>query len=149
METARTSDPTYSETPEVSYDIVAADQFDIDWFSTIAGYAPPANAQGIKLVEQGIIEMMVVMDYWTHTSCNMHIYVRTMLRSHFLRELFNYVFNTCGLRMALAVVPESVTGSVRIARKLGFKELYRIPDGWKVGEDMLLLQMLREDCRWV
>jgi RimJ/RimL family protein N-acetyltransferase len=64
-----------------------------------------------------------------------------------LTEAFRYAFGAVGV--LVAIIRASNERSLRLARHLGFKDTYRVADGWQAGEDMLVLEMRRAQCRWL
>jgi RimJ/RimL family protein N-acetyltransferase len=49
----------------------------------------------------------------------------------------------------MAPVAASNTRSLKFVQRMGFKEIHRVKDGWDTGDDLIVLQMLREDCHWL
>lgn len=95
---------------------------------------------------------MVIYDGWTPAAVHVHIYSRGpqyLFRKDFLREVFGYPFIQCLLRKLIAVTPSFATDSLAVSRALGFREVYRINDGWDSGVDMIIKEMRREECRYV
>lgn len=95
---------------------------------------------------------MVVYDGWTPSSVHVHIFSRGpyfLFRKDFLKEVFGYPFRECSLKKLIAVTPAFATDSLAISRALGFREVYRIVDGWDSGVDMIIKEMRREECRYV
>jgi hypothetical protein len=93
---------------------------------------------------------VVLLDNWSENSVMGHIAIQNHMA---LRELlpaaFNYVFNFCQKGMMLGCVPEDVTKALKLNAHIGFTELYRIKDGWDVGVDYVMLQMLKDDCKYI
>ncbi len=95
---------------------------------------------------------MVVYDHWTPAAVQVHIYSRGpayLFKRDFLRAVFGYPFKQCGRRKLVAVTPANATASLAVSRALGFRETYRIKDGWDVGVDMIVKEMTREECRYL
>lgn len=61
---------------------------------------------------------------------------------------FHYPFMQLGCKKMFAQVPASNSKALEFDRKLGFKEEARIADVF-LDDDLLVLSMLREDCRWL
>jgi hypothetical protein len=93
---------------------------------------------------------VVLLDNWTANSVMGHIAVQKPIAlRELLPEAFKYVFNFCQKSMMLGSVPADVTKALKLNAHIGFKELYRVKDGWDVGIDMVLIQMLKDDCRYI
>jgi hypothetical protein len=66
-----------------------------------------------------------------------------------LRFLFGYPFNQLGVRRITLTVARSNDKSLRLTRKLGFKVEGILRDGAPDGSDMVVLGMLKSECRWI
>lgn len=62
---------------------------------------------------------------------------------------FDYPFNQLKVAKLAGTIPEHDKDLLDINRRLGFKEECRIKDAYGPGDDMLILSMLREECRWL
>ena len=91
-----------------------------------------------------------LFDNWGENSVFAHIASQhpSALR-YMLSEGLPYIFNTCELGMILTNTVASNAESLQLQKHLGFTELYRIKDGFAVGEDYVILQLLRENCNYV
>jgi RimJ/RimL family protein N-acetyltransferase len=115
-------------------------------------YSPSEKAQGILLEENGVLGAIALYDHWTHNSVQMHVWAkapRYLFNPGFLHEAFWFPFEFGKRGLAFAVTPGDNKPSLAVARALGFKEVYRIKDGWKLGTDMVIQEMRRQDCRWL
>jgi hypothetical protein len=115
-------------------------------------YVPSGRAKGVVILEEESLGAGVLYDYWTYNAVQVHVYapaLRVLFAPHVLREIFEYPFLTCNLNLVMAVTPGDQKGSLAVSSWLGFKETYRIRDGWKVGVDMVMKELRREDCRFL
>ena len=115
-------------------------------------YAPSAQVKGIVLAEKRAMKACVLYDYWTYNSANVHIYstdASSLLNPRFVEEMFRYPYEQLGLGILMAVTPADSTASLAFSKALGFREIMRIKDGWKVGIDMVVKEMRREECRYL
>lgn len=103
------------------------------------------------LVEAGgEILAMVVFDWWTHNSAEGHVCIEEPSAIlPLLRKALRYFFLETGRSVLLGRVRATNTRALALDKGLGFREVHRIKDGYAVGEDMVLLEMRREDCRWL
>ena len=105
---------------------------------------------GIARVRETDILGAVGYNGFTKTSCWMHMagdHPRWVTRE-FLMEAFRYPFEQLGLTMVLGTVSSGNIRALNMDFKLGFKELIYIPGAHEDG-GLHILQMLREDCRWL
>jgi hypothetical protein len=120
---------------------------------TIAGridYKPTTGARGVAMMKDRVAQAAILYDHWTYNSVNCHIYSispKALFNPEFLYEIFSYPFSIVGI--LLAITPADAEASLKVSQALGFKEIFRVKDGWKVGVDMVFKQMLRDECRWL
>lgn len=125
----------------------------ISWLGEQMSYCPGARAKGIIAgANGGFIEAAVLYDHWTLNAVQVHVYapvLKTLFSKPFLHAMFSYPFVQCNRGLLVAVTPADQKGSLAVSGWLGFKEKYRIRDGWKLGVDMVLRELRREDCRFI
>jgi L-amino acid N-acyltransferase YncA len=66
----------------------------------------------------------------------------------YLWAMFDYPFKKLGLKVILAVIAGNNVKSLKLSRKLGFKDVAKIPDAHKDG-DLVILTMRPDECRWL
>lgn len=124
----------------------AATPGDFAWFQVRTGYLLPANARGLAVGEPP--RAMVAFDGWKPNSACAHVSIEAPgACRHLLTEAFRYAFAAVGVLVAM--IRANNLRSIRLARHLGFRDTHRVRDGWQVGEDLLVLEMRREGCRWL
>lgn len=124
----------------------AATPADFAWFNERTGYVLPANARGLAVGAPP--RAMVAFDGWKPNSACAHVAIEAPgACRQLLTEAFRYAFAAVGVLVAM--IRANNRRSIRLARHLGFTEQHRIRDGWQVGEDLLVLEMRRAECRWL
>lgn len=120
-----------------------------DWLAARVGMAWSTDFCAIGRVVDRQLVGVVGYNSFTGASCQMHMAGegRWMTRE-FLQRAFHYPFLAWGFPMVFGTVPSGNTRALDIDRRLGFKELIYIPGAHPDG-GLHLLQMLREDCRWI
>ncbi len=111
-----------------------------------------ADTKGIVSVnERGEYDAACVFDAWSPNSVQAHICIENpwVIRHGFLREIADYVFNDCGRGIIIGPVPGDNTEALKFDKHIGFTEVGRIKDGFDHGVDYVILEMRREDCRWL
>jgi hypothetical protein len=89
-------------------------------------------------------------DHWTNNSVQMHVVLDSpiALRSLLVPGL-RYPFVDANKAVAIGLIPSSHGKSIRLAQHVGFMCAHRIRDGWADGDDLVLLEMRRENCRFL
>lgn len=84
-----------------------------------------------------------------HTCC-MHVVIQKpeAMTARIVRDAFVFPFEKCGCVAVLGMVDSSNAAALEFDRRLGFKEIDRIPGGALDG-DLVILRMTRADCRWL
>ncbi|MGB1373820.1 MAG: GNAT family N-acetyltransferase [Aequoribacter sp.] len=67
----------------------------------------------------------------------------------FIKEVFKYVFDQLQVRRFTVRVSENNEAAYRFDLKLGFIEEGRLRQAGKDGEDIIILGMLRNECKWL
>lgn len=93
----------------------------------------------------------MVADSFSTTSCCVHIVVRNpmVLRHGFFKLCAEALFDGWKRLVIIGVTPSDNKKALRLNKHLGWREIYRIRDGYKVGVDLVVQEMRREDCRWL
>ena len=65
----------------------------------------------------------------------------------FLKEVFNYPFNTLKLKVIIGTVAGNNEKALKLDRHLGFRDVAMIPDAHDDG-DLVILEMRPEFCKW-
>lgn len=130
--------------------VTAAIPDDFSWLGSRCGYTPGDDFRAIKATDAtGRIRGMVGFDSWWPNAAHMHVALdsATACRA-LLQPAFRYVFGIAAKALAIGVVPAHNAKSLRFAKSVGFSETHRIRDGWEQGDDMVVLELRREDCRF-
>lgn len=121
------------------------------WIRERTGCGVGPNFRALEAVaEDGRIRGMVGFDGWWGNAAQMHVAIESpgALRA-LLLPAFDYLFNFSGKSIALGVVPAHNKRALRFDKHIGFREVYRVRDGWAAGDDMVFLELRKEDCRWL
>jgi hypothetical protein len=131
--------------------VQAAPWMHFGWIVERAGLFPSVNFKAIEAVDRdGKIAGMIGYDAWTENSVVMSIALENpaCFRS-LVKPAFEYPFVQAKRGVAMCTIRASNTRSLELTKHTGFIEAYRIRDGIKVGEDLIVMEMRREDCRWI
>lgn len=128
--------------------IVAANALQIGHLCRVTGLLPTAHVKGIAQVIGGQTKAVVVYDRWTENSVEMHIWIQRMTPG-FVRAAFEYPFIQGGRGLVIGVTPGNNAAALAMNKRLGFKIVHTIRDGNAVGEDLIIQEMRKNDCRWI
>lgn len=131
--------------------VTGAQLEDFDWIRERAQCGLTPNAKAIKAVtDDGRIVGMVAYDNWTHNSVECHMAADSPIAwRKLLWPAFSYPFEQEGMGIILGIMPASNERSQGLVRRFGFNEAYRVKDGWAVGDDLVVFEMRKENCRWL
>ena len=104
----------------------------------------------LKVRDPDDIAVAVGFNAFIGRTCCIHTVIQRpeLLTRYMIRETFNYVYNVCGVETVLGLVDSTNHKALEFDRKLGFKELYRIPNGG-IDEDLVVLGMNKSECKWI
>lgn len=131
--------------------LYAAQPDDLQWLVLRTQAGLTAGARGIKAVdERGLTRGMVVYDGWTENAVTAHMAVDTPIAWRALiKGVFEYPFVECGRQVLLGLIPSHNKRSWRMATSLGMEIRHVVRDGWAKGDDLLVMELRREDCRFL
>lgn len=83
-------------------------------------------------------------------TCCIHVVIQRpeLFTRKILREAFEFPFLVCGLQAVLGLVDSTNEAAINLNERLGFKPIAVVPGGGTEG-DLIVMQMLRGDCRWI
>lgn len=125
---------------------------DWHWVASRARPSIVSDTRGIVAVsEQGVILAAAIFDSWTKTSCCIHLAIDSpiVIKHGFCNEICDYVFNQAGRLMLIGMTPSDNARALKFIFHVGMHEIFRIKDGFDVGIDYVITQMLKKECRWI
>ncbi len=123
-----------------------------DWIYQRASPELTRRTRGVVALDQnGIILACAVFDSFTYTSGQVHVAIANpiVIRHGFLEECFGYFFHECDKQILIGLTPANNEKSLKFNRHLGFREVYRVKNGWDYGVDYVVQEMHRDECRWL
>lgn len=101
-------------------------------------------------VDTGAILAGCVMDTWTESSCQIHFCIDNplVIRHKYFEEISKFVYDTAGRVVMFGLVPSDNSKALAVDKKIGFREVTRLKDAFKLGVDYVLLEMRKEDCNY-
>lgn len=94
--------------------------------------------------DDGEIAAAVAFGSWTPEACFMHVAFDTphSLGKSLLKAAFEYPFKSIGVKAIYGLTPKDFDKAIRFNKKIGFKQIAETVD-------CVLLEMRREDCRYL
>lgn len=110
----------------------------------------PETGRTIAVVEDGKILGAVVADRFTKSGCELSIASDEprFLTKGFIKFIFNYVFNTCGIIRITTLVKEHNKRSLKLMDGIGFVKEAVLKKGYG-DQDAVLFRMLKDECKWL
>jgi RimJ/RimL family protein N-acetyltransferase len=131
-------------------EIRAAPPEHYEWLKRKANLAIYPGFQAIEAVDGDRIVGMVGYDGWTTNSCCMHVALDTPgAARRILRPAFGVPFTELGKGVVFATVLSTNKRALALDLHLGFKQVALLRDAFVPGVDTHILEMRREDCRWI
>lgn len=121
-----------------------------DWFCKINPILRVEDSRGIIARRDNEIAAACVFDNWLEGSVQLHLIVlRPLVTRHgFIDAVFKAAYGE-DRGLILAWVPSGRTAAIKLNRHLGFTEVCRIHGGYRPGVDYILMQLKREDCKYL
>jgi hypothetical protein len=93
----------------------------------------------------------IVFDSFTETACCCHVLVEQplIIRHGFLNLAARAVFVNAKRHVIIGMTPANNEKALVFNRRIGWKEVYRVRDGYAFGIDYVVHEMRREECRWL
>jgi RimJ/RimL family protein N-acetyltransferase len=129
-----------------------ATEVDWDWFTcrNSIQLLPDMTSILAYNVTTNAILAGCVMDNWTESSCQIHFCIDNpmAIRHKFFEEIAEFVYDTAGRTVMHGLVPADNLKALALDKKIGFREVTRLTDAFKLGVDYVLLEMRKEDCNF-
>lgn len=121
------------------------------WISDRAQCLASEDTKGIVAYKNRDIVAAIALDNWSFNSVTIHVAIDDpyVMRYGFLEECFEYIFSTCDKGVLIGITPADNARALKFNRHLGFEEIYRVQDGYKIGVDYVIQQLRRENCRYL
>ena len=118
----------------------------------VGGVFNETTDQSIAVHRGGVIRGGVVYTGFIHASIMVHMAGSedNWATRDFLWMVFDYAFNQLGVRKLIGLVASSNTRAISVDLRLGFRLEGRLTDCLPdPNDDLLILTMLKRDCRWL
>lgn len=121
------------------------------WLNSKIGTPLSEDFRAVGLVRGGCIQAVAGYNAWVGKTCCFHgaIDNRSAIDRTYLRAIFEYPFDQCGIRVLLAAVSETNDRSLSFCDRSGFRRIDILTAAGLEGEDMILLKLERANCTWL
>lgn len=123
------------------------------WIAERANPVLTSDTKGIVAYDMDTedIVAMVSFDNWTYNSVQLHLAIEKpmILRHGMLEEIADYVYTQAERDIILAVIPANNEKSLKLVKNIGLEAVYTVQDGYAKGVDYILLELRKENCRWL
>lgn len=127
-----------------------ADRLGLKWSDDFRGVLHVPDAYKNATASMDHVAIAVGYNGFIGRTCCMHVVIQKpeMMSPRIVREAFEFPFNTCNCVAVLGMVDSVNQAALDFDRRLGFKEIDRIPGGALEG-DLVIFRMTRAECRWL
>lgn len=124
---------------------------DWEWVKTRAHILLVEDTTGLVAERDGKIQAVAVFDSFTVNACNVHMAIENpmVIKYGFLHEIGHYLFNVRDRKRIFGLVPSNNAKAMRLDKHIGMSEIARVPNALAEGIDYVVLEMTREECRWI
>jgi hypothetical protein len=121
------------------------------WLNSRIGTPLSEDFRAVGLVRGGCIQAVAGYNAWVGKTCCFHgaIDNRAAIDRTYLRAIFEYPFDQCGMKAMLAVVSELNYSSLSFCERSGFRPIDTLSAAGLEGENMILLKLERLNCTWL
>lgn len=125
---------------------------DWQWVQINLPIAWTSDTKGIVAEnEEGERLGAAICDQWTWTSVTVHqiILAPMILRHGFFEEVAEYVYVHADRAIMYGLVPSDNKRALKLNKNIGFTEVARLKDAVNFGIDMVILELRKNDCRFL
>lgn len=111
------------------------------------------DTSGIVAVDSNTGELLAacVLDNWTPNSVQCHLVIANPLvfKHGYAERVYGYVFNEKDISKMIGTVPSNNTKAIKLNKHFGFTELVCIADVFREGVGCVLMELKRENCKYL
>jgi hypothetical protein len=122
------------------------------WVKATIGCLYVEDTTGLLAIDKwGNYAAAFILDSWTKNAVQGHIAVLNpfVIRHGFFEHVANFIFNQCAVKVVIGLTPANNYKALRLDKHIGFEEVHRIKDGYDDDVDYVVLEMRKENCRWL
>lgn len=103
----------------------------------------------VSPVTDSLLGVVAFNGFWGRV-CTMHTAGEgNWVSRRLIWRCFDYPFRQLNMQAVLAPVAASNERALKFDQRLGFREVHRVANGWGDGDDLIILQLARNECIWL
>lgn len=113
---------------------------------------PSADLKLMGWVTDDTLQIVVGFSGFVGKICQAHVAMRPGFRfspKQMLRAVFEYAFNDAKREMVIGLVNSANNAAMIYDRRLGFRELLRLPGMHDDGGDLVVFGLRKDECRFI
>jgi len=126
---------------------------DWGWVQQQVGILRCEDTTGIMAIDPETNETVgaCILDNWLENSVQGHFIMTDsrVAKNGALEFCFDYIFNNCGKKRIYGFMAGDNLKGLKFSEYLGFEVKARFDEGFKDGVDYLLLELKRENCKFI
>lgn len=121
------------------------------WFKERTHVIRCEDTQGIVAMRGHDILAVCVFDSFTVDGCSVHFAIENpmVIRRGFFSEIAYHAYVVCGRKRMFGLVPDNNERALKLDKNIGFKEIARVPNAISEGVGYIVMELLKEDCRFL
>lgn len=122
----------------------------LHWSQDFRGVVHVPDEYAARMADMNHVAVAIGYNAFIGRTCCMHAVIQRpdLVSPRIVREAFEFPFVVCGCEAVLGLVDSTNDAALSFDTKLGFVEVARVPNGG-TDADLVILRMLRADCRWL
>jgi hypothetical protein len=128
-------------------------QTDWAWVQSQVGILRVEDTGGMIGYDEDTGEILAacMWDNWTANSVQCHFMTTNpiVFKHGFAQEVFDYIFHYKERKFIYGMVPGDNEKALKINEHFGFTEKMRLPDAWADGIDYVVVELKKENCRYL
>jgi len=127
--------------------------YDWGWVNEQVGILRCEDTTGIMAIDVATNETVgaCIMDNWTQNSVQCHFMITSplVLKHGFLECCFGFMFTEKNVKYVYGLVPGNNEKACKLNKHMGFTIKSRLDEAFETGVDYLLMELKRENCKYV
>ena len=126
--------------------------FEWKWVKALTNVVMCEDSEGIVCYDDdGLMVAACVADTFSKDACSVHLAIANPLaiRAGLFNQCADYLFGTRERKRLFGQVPASNKKAIKLNKHLGYTVVATIPNGICEGEDLVVMCLEKENCKYV